>query len=61
MRLVLLVLVIILGIDAYAYGGAYTRATVATISSGVQTLASKIDTNTNSERPTPPRPVPNRG
>jgi hypothetical protein len=61
MRLILLVLVIVLGIDAYAYSGAFTQAAVQSISTGVQRLASKIDANANSERPTPPRPVPNRG
>lgn len=58
MRLILLVMVAVLGVDAYFYSGAYTQSTVATISRGVQKLASNIDVP--SERPTPPRPIPDR-
>jgi hypothetical protein len=60
MRLVLLVMVVALGIDAYAYSGAFTQATVNVVSSQVRNLASRIDANTPSERPTPPRPIPDR-
>ena len=61
MRLVLLVIVAVLVVDAYAYSGHYTQATVHEISKGVQRLASNISTNSESERPRPPRPVPDRG
>jgi hypothetical protein len=59
MRLILLVLLIALAIDAYAFSGAYTQATVHEITARVQKLASNIEVP--SERPTPPRPVPDRG
>ena len=54
MRLILLVMVVALGFDAYAYSGAYTQATVREVSRGVQRLAGSIATET--ERTTPPRP-----
>jgi len=60
MRLLLLVLVVILAIDAYSFSGAYTQAAVHEISSGVQRLAAKIDENAPPERPVPPRPIPER-
>jgi hypothetical protein len=58
MRLLLLVMVVALGVDAYAYSGAYTQATVNEVSRGVHRLTSNI--STDSEQPTPPRPVPER-
>ena len=60
MRLLLLALVILLGIDAYAFSGAYTQYAVREVSTGVQRLAAKIDGRTDTEEPTPPRPTPNR-
>jgi hypothetical protein len=60
MRLILLVLVILLGIDAYAFSGAYTQYAVHEVSNGVQRLASRIDTKTDSEQPRPQRPIPDR-
>jgi outer membrane murein-binding lipoprotein Lpp len=60
MRLILLVLVVVLGIDAYAFSGAYTQAAVHEVATGVQRLTSKIDPNSNPERPTPP-PAADRG
>jgi hypothetical protein len=60
MRLILLILVVLLGIDAYAFSGAYTQYAVHEVSTGVQRLASRIDAKTDSERPAPPRPTPDR-
>jgi hypothetical protein len=56
MRLFLLVVIAVLAVDAYFYSGAYTQTAVHEVSSRVQSLASNVDTK--SERPTPPRPVP---
>lgn len=56
MRLVLLVMVVALGVDAYAYSGAYTQATVREVSRGVQRLAGNMAAEP--ERPTPPRQTP---
>jgi hypothetical protein len=58
MRLLLLAMVIVLGVDAYAYSGAYTQATVNEVSRGVHRLTANI--SKDSEQPTPPRPVPER-
>jgi hypothetical protein len=55
--LILLVLIALLAIDAYAYSGAFTQAAVHEVTAQVQKLASRID----AERPTPPRPIPDRG
>jgi hypothetical protein len=60
MRLILLVLAVAFGIDAYAYSGAYTQATVAEISSKVHQITSDMNTDTNSARPMPPRPLPDK-
>ena len=61
MRLVPAILVVAIGVDAYAYSGHYTQATVHEISQGVQRLASNISSNSSdTERPVPPRPVPDR-
>jgi hypothetical protein len=61
MRLILLVLVVLLGIDAYAFSGAYTQYVVREVSTGMQRLAARIDPNPDSERPAPPRPSADRG
>ena len=59
MRLILLILVVVLAIDAYVYSGAFTQAAVHEVTTQVQKLASRVDTN-NADRPTPPRPAPDR-
>jgi hypothetical protein len=60
MRLILLIFVVLLGIDAYAFSGAYTQYAIREVSTGMQRLASRIDANTDFERPTPPRSTPER-
>ncbi|MPZ56333.1 MAG: hypothetical protein GEU91_07480 [Rhizobiales bacterium] len=59
MRLILLMMVVALGVDAYAYSGAYTQAAVKEISTRVEALAS--DFAADSKQPVPPRPIPDRG
>lgn len=61
MRLILLICVVVLGVDAYAYSGHFTQTAVNTITTQVQQLASRMDTKSNSEQPAPPHPVPDRG
>ena len=56
MRLVLLVIAVALGIDAYAYSGFYTQATVSEVSHTAQRLVGNI--RTESEPSIPPRPIP---
>ena len=58
MRLVLLVIAVALGIDAYAYSGFYTQATVSEVSHTAQRLVGNI--RTESEPSIPPRPIPDR-
>jgi hypothetical protein len=58
MRVVLLVIAVALGIDAYAYSGFYTQATVREASHTIQRLVGDI--RTESEPPAPPRPIPDR-
>jgi hypothetical protein len=58
MRLLLLVMVVALGVDAYAYSGAYTQATVNEVSRGFHRLTSNI--SKESKQPTPLQPVPKR-
>jgi hypothetical protein len=58
MRLLLLVMVVALGVDAYAYSGAYTQATVNEVSRGVHRLTSNI--SKKSEPPAPQRATPER-
>ena len=56
MRLVLVVIAVALGIDAYAYSGFYTQATVREASHTIQRLVGDIRT----ESEPPPRPIPDR-
>jgi hypothetical protein len=58
MRLVLLVIAVALGLDAYAYGGFYTQATVREVSHTIQRLVGNI--GSEAEPPAPPQPIPNR-